>query len=96
MSPDGRLLAYSTDFTGSERFTLRVKDLVSGETAPDEIPGTFYGGAWSADGTTLFYVTVDDGLAALPGVAAPHRHARPPRTWSCTKSPTSGSGSGSG
>ncbi len=60
VSPDGRLLAYSTDFAGSERFTLRVKDLVSGETAADEIPGTFYGGAWSADGSALFYVTVDE------------------------------------
>jgi oligopeptidase B len=60
VSPDGRLLAYSTDFVGSERFTMRVKDLVSGETAPDEIPGTFYGTAWSADGSALFYVTVDE------------------------------------
>ena len=60
VSPDGRLLAYSTDFAGSERFTMQVKDLVSGETAPDEIPGTFYGSAWSADATALFYVTVDD------------------------------------
>jgi oligopeptidase B len=60
VSPGGRLLAYSTDFAGSERFTLRVKDLASGETAPDEIPGTFYGGAWSADGSALFYVTVDE------------------------------------
>ena len=64
VSPDGRLLAYSTDFAGSERFTMRVKDLISGETAPDEIPDTFYGGAWSADGwsadgSALFYVTVD-------------------------------------
>ena len=59
VSPDGHLLAYSTDFAGSERFTLRVKDLVSGETAPDEIPGTFYGGAWSAGASALFYVTVD-------------------------------------
>ena len=60
MSPDGRLLAYSTDFAGDERFTLRVKDLVTGETAADEIPGTFYGTAWSADGSALFYVTVDE------------------------------------
>ncbi len=60
VSPDGRLLAYSTDFAGSERFTMRVKDLVSGETAADEIPGTFYGSAWSADGSALFYVTVDE------------------------------------
>jgi oligopeptidase B len=60
VSPDGRLLAYSTDYSGNERFTLRVKDLVTGETAADEIPDTFYGPAWSRDGSALFYVTVDD------------------------------------
>ncbi len=60
VSPDGTLLAYSTDFTGDERFTLRVKNLATGETLPDEIPGIFYGGAWSADGTTFFYTTVDE------------------------------------
>ena len=60
VSPDGRLLAYSTDYTGSERFTMRVKDLVTGQTAADEIPNTFYGCAWSRFGTALFYITVDD------------------------------------
>jgi len=60
VSPDGRLLAYSTDFAGDERFTLRIKDLVTGEAAADEIPGTFYGCAWSADGSALFYLTVDE------------------------------------
>jgi oligopeptidase B len=60
VSPDGRWLAYSTDFDGDERFTLRFKDLLSGETLPDEIPNAFYGSAWSADGSTLFYITVDD------------------------------------
>jgi oligopeptidase B len=60
VSPDGKLLAYSTDYAGSERFTLRVKDLVTGETAADQIPDTFYGPAWSRDGSALFYVTVDD------------------------------------
>ncbi len=60
VSPDGRWLAYSTDFSGDERFTLRVKDLSTGELLPDEVPGTFYGTAWSADASVLFYVTVDD------------------------------------
>nr|BFE84114.1 hypothetical protein GCM10020093_067150 [Planobispora longispora] len=60
VSPDGTLLAYSVNFTGDERFTLKVKNLVTGETLPDEIPGIFYGGAWSADGTTFFYTTVDE------------------------------------
>ncbi len=60
VSPDGRLLAYSTDFEGNERFTLRVKDLVTGAMLADEVPNTFYDVAWSADGSTLFYLTVDD------------------------------------
>ena len=60
ISPDGRWLAYSTDFAGDERFTLRVKDLSTGEVLADEVPGTFYGSAWSADGSTLFYLTVDE------------------------------------
>jgi oligopeptidase B len=60
LSPDGGLLAYSTDYEGSERFTVRVKNLVTGEVGADEIPGAFYGCAWSADATALFYVTVDD------------------------------------
>jgi oligopeptidase B len=60
VSPDDTRLAYSTDFSGDERFTLRIKDLVTGQTLPDEIPNTFYGCAWSIDGSALFYVTVDD------------------------------------
>ncbi|WP_410810366.1 S9 family peptidase [Micromonospora sp. 067-2] len=60
VSPDGRWLAYSTDFSGDERFTLRIKDLNTGELLPDEVPDTFYGTAWSADASVLFYVTVDD------------------------------------
>jgi oligopeptidase B len=60
ISPDGRWLAYSTDFDGDERFTLRFKDLLTSEALPDEIPNAFYGSAWSADGSTLFYITVDE------------------------------------
>ncbi len=60
VSTDGSKLAYSTDYSGDERFTLRIKDLVTGETAPDEIPNTYYGATWSRDGSALFYVTVDD------------------------------------
>ncbi len=60
VSPDGRRLAYSTDFDGDERFTMKVKDLVTGTVLGDEIPATFYGSAWSADGSTLFYLTVDE------------------------------------
>jgi oligopeptidase B len=60
VSPDGNLLAYSTDLDGDERYTMRFRDLRTGELAPDEIPDTFYGSAWSADASALFYVTVDE------------------------------------
>jgi oligopeptidase B len=58
-SPDQRWLAYSTDFSGNERFTIRIKDLETGQTLPDEIPDTFAGCAWSRDASSLFYTTVD-------------------------------------
>jgi oligopeptidase B len=60
ISPDQRWLAYSTDFSGNERFTIRIKDLATGAMLPDEIPDTYAGCAWSLDGSTLFYTTVDD------------------------------------
>ncbi|GAA3785888.1 S9 family peptidase [Sphaerisporangium flaviroseum] len=60
VSPDGTRLAYSTDFSGNERFTLRFKNLESGEILSDEISGIFYGGTWSADGSAFFYTTIDE------------------------------------
>ena len=60
LSPDQRWLAYSTDVLGNERFTIKIMDLASGDTLPDEIPDTYAGCAWSLDGSALFYVTVDD------------------------------------
>jgi oligopeptidase B len=60
VSPDGSRLAYSTDYAGDERYTMRFKDLRTGEVTAEEIPGTYYGAAWSRDGSALFYVTVDD------------------------------------
>lgn len=59
ISPDGTLLAYSLDLTGDERFTLRIKDLSTGQDLPDEVQDAFYASAWSADASSIFYVTVD-------------------------------------
>ncbi|TDE34281.1 S9 family peptidase [Nonomuraea mesophila] len=60
VSSDGTMLAFSTDYKGDERFTLRFKNLGTGEILPDEITDIFYGGAWSADGSAFFYTRVDD------------------------------------
>jgi oligopeptidase B len=55
VSQDGKLLAYSFDDDGSERFTARIKDLVSGELLPDVIPETLSGLVWVAGDTMLAY-----------------------------------------
>src|SRR5258708_39581196 len=55
VSPDGRLLAYSVDFDGSEIYQLRVRDLVSGTDLADRIDGTYYQLAWAADSQSFFY-----------------------------------------
>ncbi len=60
ISPDDRLLAYSTDVVGDERYTIRVLDLETGEHLPDEISGVLGGATWDPDGTAFHYTTVDE------------------------------------
>jgi oligopeptidase B len=59
VSPDHRLLAYSVDTDGGEVFTLRVKNLETGELLPDTITGTAYSFAWAADSRSFFYDVLD-------------------------------------
>jgi oligopeptidase B len=60
VSPNHQLLAYAINTTGDEKFTLRVKDLSTGELLPDEVPNIYYGVEWANDNQTLFYTTLDD------------------------------------
>ncbi len=55
VSPDGKLLAFSVDDTGAERFEARVKNLETGEMLTDVIPGTLSSLVWSADSKNLLY-----------------------------------------
>ena len=59
VSLDANLLAYSVDVVGDERYTLRFKDLRTGERYPDEIVGIGAGVTWAADNRTVYYSTVD-------------------------------------
>ncbi len=59
ISPDERLAAYSVDLVGDEVYTLRFRDIASGTDLADEVPRTYYGGAWSADSATFFYTVHD-------------------------------------
>ncbi|NHU84935.1 S9 family peptidase [Kocuria sp. JC486] len=60
VSLDGRWMLWAADTTGDERFTVRIKDLTTGEVLPDEIPGTSYGAFLSPDGRAVYYTEVDD------------------------------------
>jgi oligopeptidase B len=59
VSPDERLLAYSVDLDGDEVYRLRFRDLDSGADLADEVPRTYYGGAWSADSSWFLYTVHD-------------------------------------
>ena len=59
ISDDGRWLAYTTDTTGFRQYTLRIKDLETGETLGGEVERV--GSAvWAADNRTLFYSVEDE------------------------------------
>lgn len=59
VSPDHRFLAYSTDISGNEKYTLFIKDLAANRNLPEEIAGTYYGLEWGNDNRTVFYVMPD-------------------------------------
>jgi oligopeptidase B len=59
VSPDGNLLAYSVDREGDEVYGLRFRDLRTGRDLPDELPRTYYGGAWSARSDQFLYTVHD-------------------------------------
>ena len=61
LSPDHQFAAWSADINGDEHYTMRIRDLNSGEDLADEIPNTTWAGAaWSRDGAYLLYVTADE------------------------------------
>jgi oligopeptidase B len=61
VSEDGRYLAWSADYSGAERYTLQVTDLVTGESVGTPIVETDGSAAWSTDGETLLYVRLEPG-----------------------------------
>jgi oligopeptidase B len=60
VSSDGRFLLFGTDVEGDERYTLRIRDLSTGEDLPDVVEGTGGGATFGADARFVFYPTVDE------------------------------------
>jgi oligopeptidase B len=55
LSADGKLLAWSVDDNGSERFTARIRVIETGEVLPDVIEGTLSSLVWVAGDKGLVY-----------------------------------------
>jgi oligopeptidase B len=62
ISPDHRWLAYSTDTSGGERYTMRFRDLENGDESTESLGDTSYGVAWANDNATVFFVRVDEAM----------------------------------
>jgi len=62
VSPDNKLMVYSEDTLSRRIYTLRIKNLTTGELLPDIIPNTSGGATWAEDNKTIFYATKDTTL----------------------------------
>lgn len=59
VSPDNKLLVFGEDTVSRRIYTLRFKNLETGETLEDTIPGTSGSAAWANDNKTVFYAVKD-------------------------------------
>lgn len=67
VSPDNKLLVFGEDTVSRRIYTLRFKNLETGEMLEDAIPGASGAAAWANDNKTVFYVAKD------PVTLRPHK-----------------------
>ncbi|WP_282089688.1 S9 family peptidase [Aquimarina algiphila] len=60
ISPDNKLAAYGVDTVSRRKYTIRIKNLETGEIYPETIETTTGGSTWAADSKTLFYTKKDE------------------------------------
>ena len=59
VSQDNRLLAWADDAVGRRQYTIRFRNLETGETYPDTISGVAANLVWADDNRTVFYIEND-------------------------------------
>lgn len=59
VSPDNKLLVFGEDTVSRRIYTLRFKNLETGDMVEDSIPGTSGSAAWANDNKTVFYALKD-------------------------------------
>lgn len=59
VSPDNTLIAFGVDTVSRRKYTIRIKNLITGEIYPEEIENATGGSTWATDSKTLFYTKKD-------------------------------------
>lgn len=60
ISPDNKKMAFGVDTLSRRIYTIKVKDLSTGEMYPDKIDGVNSYTTWAADSKTMFYTGKDE------------------------------------
>jgi oligopeptidase B len=76
VSPSRQLVAWTEDTQGRRIHTLRFRDLATGRTLADEIPGVLEAVVWSADSRSVFYI-LQDPVTLQSGAVKRHRLGTP-------------------
>ncbi len=61
ISPDGKTLAFAEDTVSRRLYTLRFRDLESGEFSETRIPNVSSSVVWAKDNKTIFYIVKESG-----------------------------------
>ena len=64
VSPDNKLVSYSTDNLGRRIYTINFKNLETGEIFQDQILNTTGKAVWANDNQHIFYIRKDESLRA--------------------------------
>ncbi len=65
VSPSNQLLAFGEDTVSRRKYTIRFKDLKTGELLTDAIPNTTGSAVWGNDNKTVFYTMKDPALRSF-------------------------------
>ncbi|OKL41815.1 S9 family peptidase [Pontibacter flavimaris] len=65
VSPNNQLLAFGEDTVSRRQYTIRFKNLQTGELLPDAIPNTTGGAVWANDNKTVYYSVKDPALRSF-------------------------------
>ncbi len=65
VSPDNKLMAFSSDNMGRRIYTILFKNLETGEILQEQIPNTTGKAVWGNDNEHIFYIRKDEKLRAF-------------------------------